>query len=476
MIEKLKDNFFIRNNSFLFLSIFFIVIAFLNFDNIFLGMAEDTDSRALVQSFVNNNSDNYEPSRALGVPLYEIIGKRVFALGGINALNFYSYFLWICLFFVVIEIFKLLKLENKLFFSLSFSLHPLIISSSTIPLETIQSVLFSALVLFFSIRYLFDQRNFFLFLSLVFSILATLTRPDNVFIVFTIFCLFIYRKEINKNILITAFLYVFFISVIYIYEFNFLENFASTASEFKVSGADFIRLLLGPIYLLGIFSIGLLALLKFKTFQNLFCEQSPTSKDNFLRQLFFLATVIFLIRWTMLPDEIEYLLNYFLIFIIYSAFFFKKLFLVLLTISISSQFFFVPYLFEKEIKINDKVIEYSYILDPGLTEGIIQQNNQIRKSNIKAQSIDFLKKIEFKPPLEINHVEFPPYLNAIILNKNFFLTGPVGLAQLSGKFKSYIDKNNLYLCSTEIIPNRGWRVFQKAKFIESNNPIICKAI
>jgi len=93
MLEELKK---IKINNFVFFLLSIVALLFLveNFGYTNLGFAEDSDSRAIVESFYSSDND-YQPSRVLGVPIYEEISKYIYSLGGLKALNLYSFSLWL---------------------------------------------------------------------------------------------------------------------------------------------------------------------------------------------------------------------------------------------------------------------------------------------------------------------------------------------------------------------------------------------
>jgi len=218
----------------------------------------------------------------------------------------------------------------------------------------------------------------------------------------------------------------------------------------------------------------------FKQFNTsyLFTENDHNDYREPLKYLFIVATLVYIVRWAILPDEIEYLINYFLILFIFAVVFFNYKFLILVFLSIYSQYFFVPYFVEKDIRFLNNGIENNYSFNLGIAKGILEQSNIIRNSNQEIVQKEFIDKLKFIPPLRTNlsTIEYPPYLNALILNKQNIITGPIGLSQIFKHPRDMFRTKHIYLCSTNIIPNRGWRSFQKTKSIDRSEPILCKRI
>jgi len=475
MLKELKK---IKSSSFLFLLYVLIVVLLIvgNYSYTNLGFAEDSDSRAIVESFYGSHN-GYLPSRVLGVPLYEEISRYLYDLGGLKALNIYSYTLWLLSIISIFLIFNFLNLKHKLFFSLAFGFHPLIVINSTIPMETMQSLFLSIIFLYSSIRYYYEKNNIYLYLAVLFGILATLTRPDNIFLVFTLFLFFIITKKNDKKMYISGIFFCVFVSLVFILKYNFFVSFSGVSLFPVIDLRYLVRFFLSPTYLFGIFVFPLIFFLKyFNVFPYRKHEKNTYSKS--LKYLLIIATIVYIVRWAILPDEIEYLINYFLIFFIFIVLNLNYKFLMFIFLSIYSQFIFVPYLLEKDITYQNNNIENKYSFSPGITTGILNQNNIIRNSNQNVIQKDFIEKIKFVPPLEakISSIEFPPYLNAILLNNRTLITGLVGLSQIFKQPKDELQRKNIYLCSTNIIPNRGWRSFQKIQSIDYSKPITCKKI
>ena len=99
-----------------FLFLIYLFSAILIFQNIFLGVAEDGDSDAILLTLQAIQFGNYFPSRLYGVPGYEFIASVFYYFGDVSGVNIYSYFLWITYSFIV---FKILRT----FFSLHLTDH-----------------------------------------------------------------------------------------------------------------------------------------------------------------------------------------------------------------------------------------------------------------------------------------------------------------------------------------------------------------
>jgi hypothetical protein len=464
-----------------FLFLIYLFSAILIFQNIFLGVAEDGDSDAILLTLQAIQFGNYFPSRLYGVPGYEYIASVFYYFGDVLGVNIYSYILWIIYSFVLFKILRAFFTSFDGVIFLTLCLHPVILLNATAMMETMQVLVIVALIIYFYMKFTTSNDKFYIYLLSFLNILVVLTRPDTIFFSLVIFLsLLLYKGEKNyRNLIFVNTLFALFLIFIFYKILYMSHSIAMPISpiSFSYDAIKFTRVILGLINAFGFIYLPFLLIYiffikcKFNIGKNVALFFRSTSP---LSVLFKCALIVYSIRIILLPDEVEYLLIPLIIFLIYSSENFPRYMNYLLAISILSMHVAVPSIFLKmPIQSASHEMGYQYHISPSMQAGILEQEKFFRLLKIYLNSDEFIKDLEKSIALQIDSIYTKPFFSGFIINSDVIVTSKVGLWQLQNSSDNWAllaqKFNTLYLCDEDIVPNRGWRVMQKNIYYDHLN-------
>lgn len=278
-----------------------VILIGLSAINFFYGISEDYDGYFVVEKAQALKDDGYIPSRSWGFPAYEMIVYPIIVFAGLNAAKFYSLVFSLGSVFVFSVIVRnVIDDKVKQFFgTLAFVLLPITILSSNTILETSQGIFFALLGLLFYMRYRSTPRSYNFYLMAVSLGFAVSTRPDYfLFSASVALVMCIYHRPGIKILLIGLSLWS--ISALLPYAIYESWPFSAVVVPPDPFFRRFIRALFGIVNLYGVFAIALLAVWAMSNYRRF------SEIDNPLLSLIFITFVLYVIRFIMLPDELEY--------------------------------------------------------------------------------------------------------------------------------------------------------------------------
>lgn len=480
-------NKYYNSNTIVVSAVFFLAFAII-FDNIFIGLAEDADSGAILNSINIINSGSYMPSRMFGVPGYEFISAWLYGLGGVDAVNLFSVILWTLFSLTVYRVLDGIFSKDTWIVFVAVCLHPVVLLNATVMMETMQALLLVALSVFYYLRVLAnnDQVNFNLTILAIINVLMVLTRPDMIFFSAALIISLLLCKKTTDNrmkIVAAGLLSAASIVLIYLSLYTYFNvDFPSRSISIEFNLAHAARVVAGVINLFGIFFLVAFPVLIVMKVNEAKRFDVNHVLDNPVALLFVISVVIYAIRWFILPHETEYLLVPFLVtsFFIHQKFSlsFKYSFLL----SILSMHLLMPTFLSKEAVAADQLFNSTYNIALSTSPGILYQDIEYRKLKKYIKSDEFIDDLQQALEFDLHKVEVTPFTPGFIVNSEVFVSSKIGmwlvakdheqLSQLNEKF------NNIYVCEEDIVPNRGWRVMQKPVYYQpsQNSRLSCKEL
>ena len=456
------------------LLILIIIICGLSSFNLFSGIAEDVDGTFVVAKALEFSVKGYQRSRSWGFPAYELIIYPLISTFGAFSAKLYALFLTVCA--ITTYYFLLFSIKSsrvKAFLgALCFSLSPLTIIASNTTLGTSQEIFFVISGLWAFVQWgKHRSLQYLLLVSAGFG-LATSSRPDHILISTAVglIILIFYRPSVKKILLAVGVWVTFAVLPFFIYQsFYFGLDVVYSFPLIQRIGRAFI----GLIAIWGIPFWLLIAWWLFfyrrdisAKFHNKKFEIKPYSL------LVIISLLLYLVRFVLLPDELEYI--YIFIPLIISLFVFlnitsKNLVILLLAMLIPN--LLQPYLFQRSLDGN-------LILSLGFSPGAIFQDHQNRLRMEYETEIFPITAVKFAEQQGCKNV------STLLFPQSYPIQGPICSFLPEDRIRFYepglyggMEKFQQVICSQRIFvfplpTHRAWR--QMIKFenwtpVESND-------
>ena len=139
----------------------YVIVFFLVFDNIYMGLGEDADSDAILGAVTKIIDGEYYPSRVYGVPGYEFIAALLYKYNGIVMVNLYSFILYVLYVFIVFKIIREFFENNGFYIFIAMCFHPVVLLNATVMMETMQIVALASLAILYYLRLFSCQRIYY---------------------------------------------------------------------------------------------------------------------------------------------------------------------------------------------------------------------------------------------------------------------------------------------------------------------------
>lgn len=281
-----------------------------------LGLALDEDSATIVVAAEEMGEQrHYVRSRTVGFPFYEIPVGFFIRQAGVLGGNIYS-MVFACAALVILwRLTEGVALRGVVFASVVIS--PLVLLNTSVVMETMQGLCMGLASVLFASRYVDQGKYRDLVLSSIFAYIAVLTRFDYAFLAAaTFFAIFLSRGKKAAVPLVTAFGIAAVAAIAtYLLLNEGLEHLSRSMLLHDPIPRRIIRAVVGYITLvtpLGCLVLAWTVLRRTKDFVS--AVQSPGSW-GFHRSLFVFALVFYSVRFATLPDEFEYIMPLFVLFL-----------------------------------------------------------------------------------------------------------------------------------------------------------------
>jgi len=447
-----------------------------------MGLGEDADSDAILGAVTKIIDGEYYPSRVYGVPGYEFIAALLYKYNGIVMVNLYSFILYVLYVFIVFKIIREFFENNGFYIFIAMCFHPVVLLNATVMMETMQIVALASLAILYYLRLFSCQRKNHIHILSVICAAMIFTKPDAVFFVLSMFVSLMLSDRLEmfrRTLLLVGAGAALFLFLLYFMLFNMYDvSFPVMPSALVFDLKKILRMMIGFANVYGFIAFPLFVLmpiLRNKKITTMPYWEGIT--ENPVTSLFVVVTVVYTVRWILLPDEPEYIL---LPFIAYGLFAINNIPIwinQLFSFSILVMNFMIPSFFIKQnVNENKKLGSYEYRFKININSGILDQEYKYRSSKMYLSTAKFKKDLEKALLVRVDSVYTEPFLPGFIVNNDLFVTSKVGYWQVDLYDLAYSYKN-IFVCNEDIIPNRGWRVSQPAIFFDNeNSDLNCKKI
>jgi len=320
----------------------------------------------------------YLPSRSWGFPLYEFAIYPLIALFGIESAKIYSLILYlgtILIFHLIIQTIER-NLYTQFISTLAWAVSPLAVISGNTILETSQGVFLALLGLYFFVKSVKNskKKTLLLLLGCVSLGFATATRPDYFIFSASLLIAYFFTQRVSVQ-------FVLVLSTTWlasaIFPFLIYSEWNPTLAVILPDPiiAKILRAGLGFLIFLG---LPAWAVLGYWLLTSLFSKArhlenwlSSIRKEWFYLFLF-MVTILYLIRFILLPDELEYLIIMLPVIII-TLVYIKTPNKILTLFAIA---LFIPNFLQIHLFSSDTAGNLS--VNPGISQGIIVQERNMR--------------------------------------------------------------------------------------------------
>lgn len=294
--------------------VFTLLIGTVNFTS---GYGADSDA-GLVVMRANEADNKFIPSRSYGNPVYELVVYHLNLLGskgkpGVHLMQLWSVF---CLFIglqVLYSCLLMLSGQNKIkamVGCLCLMAFPAVITNANVVMETIQGMTLVIICVYFFLKFMKTRNQVWLYPLALFLGLSFGTRADYVILAACMaLTILVFEVPSNINIVLTSVIYL--IAAFVPYYLYFIDGTDIYMQVQMVPNPFLRKLVRACIGLATLFGLPLIiflmkeVLVKLKTILKLVFFTLFTDPLLFL----FLNTAsLFLVRYCLLPDEIEYVI------------------------------------------------------------------------------------------------------------------------------------------------------------------------
>jgi hypothetical protein len=434
-----------------------------------LGLAQDRDSAAIAAKFPLILSFHYQPSRSWGDPLYEIGAAILDAIGGITLVNLASALCSLVMARALADIVRPAQSRRALLGYMAAILNPLVLSNSSAAIETSLYLALSMLTTRAAVRYVETSPPpgaVGIFLPMGCMVLA---RPDSALFAIAIsscLVLAVRRRpaQCRAVVLGTVFsgLTVLACYALLNHGFGFLmaRVVAGSSLQWRVMRAS-----VGLINILGL--PGAAALGWYGAMAVIHGRDTvilPAEPGDFINRLVLITLCLYIPRFFMLPDQLEYFIVPLTLFIIgISRALCSELGVACITLSLILNSIVHVSLFARE--------GGRLVVSPALNAGGVVQDfrsralNQVRASEaFRAYVARSVYGGGAPPPALL----FDPYLDGFASSSGDLIIGSgsayqIGDPDLSGALR-YRRSNyrHIYVCDADLAPRQGWRVMEPA--------------
>lgn len=449
----------------------------LGLQSIGLGLAENTDSHATLLIIPKILSGQYEASRNWGAPFYEYLAAFTYDAWGLRTVNALSL---LFTFGFLGFIYKLAKETartplNAALLMLGAVANPLVLINSSIMLETMCALFWFSGALYFAVMHLKEHKASTLWLCATSTALLVLSRPDAALFALPLGVWLSLNTPQPLRTLGVFALFGLFDTAVYLYVnagFSFIvDNFAPSIDPLSRRLIKATLSIVNWLGILGATAFAVSVLLKLKT--------DKLKSRHTLTPLIAVTLALYLLRFILLPDELEYLILPTVLLLVWLAYAFESC-LPILCVSLSLVLSNVAHvsLFEKT---TDDRLKPSVHLNAGA----LVQDWETRRVRMLYEDDHFIKYVLANTRhSNDDEAAFPLHFPGMITQNNdliisedkryvFYNRG--NLPQFD--FKSY---NRIFICEETLYPTRGWRVMQAApdtsilqKF-EAKAPLHCR--
>jgi len=449
----------------LILSLFAVLVCGFNLMN---GFGEDQDSIRLLEAARKTfETDSLVPSRSWGFPMYEIplyFLIRVFSPSLLPAklLSLAALLGTIPLLF---RIFLRTGLGKNICFLLCliFLCNPLMIIAGNTVMETSLNVFFLMLVLNYFVARMaahpLELKHYIVYGTLLG--LANLVRPDNLFLLPSLFIFLFFRNRLNFSgvALSTAFFALVGILPYYLVGYPLFKELPMDVASYFLTGSKNVLAILGiPLSALLLIIITLLLV----RVRALFARAFVWEDDVFLYMTILLGMLV--VRIIAIPLELEYGILAWVAFVIFlgilirelgTSFSKEKINRFLVAIAICS---FLPNLFQISFlrEVND-----GYEFSPGLSTGVLVQEKRRRILNEEIYFNSEKVLMEASAPVRNQRMPYGLELYYTECDTCIVLTTKRDIKLLADKgvLKLTNDSHSRIVLATDFNISRGWRNF-----------------
>jgi len=431
-----------------------------------LGLGEDPDSEQIhliSESVVNGD---IVASRYFGSPFYEIPASyliQIFSISTANIFTLITSLISLCVVYFLIR--------NSMNYHLIFPtivLSPLFLINNSIIMETSQGILFFLFTILFTKKYIKSEKYKYLIAAFIFVYCAIMTRPDYVILGCGIFLVIFLNKMQNKRELFKLYI-LLLVGILACY--HSYQSIYSEIDIFSVStGGDslfrkMLRAIAGIMNLFTPIGVLIIILLTVTKFKSVLAFAKNFYNLDYLHQLTIVMTPLYLIRFFLLPDELEYIFPlYLLILISFSHVHINKKYLTILSISIISVNLIHISFFERHALSDELVVSIN------INQGAIIQDFAARKFkqiNRTASFQDHLLKVLKYNCIECKakSIHYKIFGPGYITDTNYMITDRYNahIIDNSRFLDQYSGYGKVFVCEDPVRTHRGWRLMQPSK-------------
>ena len=439
-----------------------------------IGWSSHGDSRAIIEGSVPAIlHGSYQPSRSLGNPLYEAICALLYWMtGSFLAVNLYSLVLAIAALFVFAMLLDpaLGRTRGSLVL-IGFALNPLILINSSTLIEWMQVTFFLLILLTCAKSWLVNRRRFDLVGYGVSSGLLVLTRPDMVVmcaaLLLALFWEVGFSKKFIGQLLVTNIVAGIFTATIFVVINHGVDFLDMRTAGYLGNDPPLRRFGIAILSMINLFGpLGIIVIAMFALDLARRALLHDRGELSWWGRLFVVAAPIFLVRFIILSEKLEFLLP--LVIVTLLAVAHQRL--ATLWVAIISISLIIPSAVSlslfKRTEDKDRLA-----LKIGLNRGALAQDWELTSYNKLVTTPQFLEKIanivyEQEPPPRPT-VRSVNYLFGLVSDRNDLIIGRDELYRLDNErfpdpSKRRESYRQVYVCDKSMAALKpGWRALQE---------------
>jgi predicted membrane protein len=465
-----------------------LVMVAIGLAGIGLGLAQDRDSAMIVAHFPEILKFHYVPSRSWGDPLYDILAAFLDALGGQLLVNLAS--VGFALLYAR-AMYRIIHPERSARLTLAFAaalLNPLVLSNSSALIETSLYLCLAMTTVAAGLSYLARTRQGVPYGFLAAMGLMVLTRPDSALFAMTIAACLLWDRRAQpatmRAIALGTVVTGAIVLAIYIL-LNHGLGFLSTGVMMGSSiGWRVGRAVISLVDIYGLIGSAVLSVLVAAAVvrrpRSVIALSSPMA---FLDLLAIATFAVYLPRFVVLPDQLEYFIVPMTLSIVFLGRNLRSgpaLVLIMLSMILSSAV---------HIALLQRHADGRIALAPSVNWGGVVQDMQARELNqVRAtpEFMSYVAKAVYGNAVPMPSLHFEPWLDGFTSTDRDLIIGESSAYQIDDPELSAAPRYrsstyaHVYICNEDLAPRQGWRVMQPAPSVgvlalfERGTPLACR--
>ena len=276
-----------------------------------LGPATDYDSRAILElSIPAILQGSYEASRSFGFPLYEGLAAALYAAGGLVLVNAFSLLMTVVFGLLVANILARIRSPLAGIAAVAILFLPIVLINATIMMETALTLCVTAAIVLTAMDAAEAEGPHRMVLLGFLSTLAILTRPDNVLLVGAVhLALLSMPRSRPAWVFASGLSAVVAAGGVYVLLWGGVQSLLSTTATMVSHASTARKAVRAALLMAHSFSLpGAAALTVLLAFQFKHFRADSLGAAPFIVRLAIASVLLYVPRFLILPDELEYLI------------------------------------------------------------------------------------------------------------------------------------------------------------------------